>query len=60
IVAYILRHFNQKTKRAAKSYEFHVVTNISEVASAGRRNKVEEVKRRKLSSIGQILVPRNG
>lgn len=46
IVAYILRHFNQKTKRAAKSYEFHVVTNISEVASAGRRNKVEEVKRR--------------
>ena len=46
IVAYILQHFNQKTKRTAKSYEFHAVTNIGEVASAGRRNKVEEVKQR--------------
>lgn len=46
IVAYILHHFNQKTKRAAKSYEFHAVTNIGEVASAGCHNKVEEVKQR--------------
>ena len=46
IVAYILRHFNQKTKRSAKSYEFHAVTNVGEVASAGRRNKVKEVKQR--------------
>ncbi|MDE6508464.1 MAG: type I restriction endonuclease subunit R [Alistipes sp.] len=44
IVAYILQHFNRKTKRTAKSYEFHAVTNIGEVASAGRRNKIEEVK----------------
>ena len=46
IVSYILQHFNQKTKRSAKSYEFHAVTNIGEIASAGRRNKVEEVKQR--------------
>ena len=46
IVAYILQHFNRKTKRTAKSYEFHAVTNIGEVASAGRRNKVKEVKQR--------------
>lgn len=46
IVAYILQHFNQKTKRTAKSYEFHAVTNIGEVASAGCHNKVEEVKQR--------------
>ena len=46
IVTYILRHFNQKTKRNAKSYEFRAVANICEVASAGRRNKVEEVKQR--------------
>ncbi len=46
IVSYILQHFNQKTKRSAKSYELHAVTNIGEVASAGRRNKVEEVKQR--------------
>lgn len=46
IVAYILRHFNQKTKRASHSYEFSAVANIGEVASASRRNKVEEVKQR--------------
>ncbi len=46
IVAYILQHFNRKTKRTAKSYELHAVTNIGEVASAGRRNKVKEVKQR--------------
>lgn len=47
IVSYILRHFNQKTKRTAKSYEFRAVANIGDVASAGRRNKVEEVKVRR-------------
>lgn len=46
IVAYILQHFNQKTKRASRSYEFSAVANIGEVASAGRRNKVEEEKQR--------------
>ena len=46
IVSYILQHFNQKTKRSARSYEFHAVINIDEVASAGRRNKVEEIKQR--------------
>ena len=46
IVAYILRHFNQKTKRASHSYEFSAVANIGEVASASRRNKVDEVKQR--------------
>lgn len=46
IVAYILRHFNQKTKRASRSYEFSAVANIGEMASVSRRNKVEEVKQR--------------
>ena len=46
IVAYILRHFNQKTKRASHSYEFSAVANIGEVASVSRRNKVDEVKQR--------------
>ena len=46
IVAYILQHFNQKTKRASHSYEFSAVANIGEVASASRRNKVDEVKQR--------------
>ena len=56
IVSYILRHFNQKTKRTAKSYEFRAVANIGDVASAGRRNKVEEVKvRRRLVGFNSIF-----
>lgn len=45
VVAYILRHFNQKTKRNDKSYSFNAITNIKDVASAGRR-KVDEVKQK--------------
>lgn len=42
VVKYILEHFDQKTKRNGKTYEFNKVTNISE-ASTGR---VEEVKQK--------------
>lgn len=56
IVTYILQHFNQKTKRTARSYEFQAVTNIREVALAGRRNKVEEVKqRRRITGFNSIF-----
>ena len=44
IVAYILTHFNQKTKRNRESFGFSVLTNVSEVASAKNRNAVEEIK----------------
>ena len=46
IVTYILQHFNQKTKRASRSYEFSAVTNIGAMASAGRNSKIEETKQR--------------
>lgn len=46
IVTYILQHFNQKTKRASRSYEFSAVTNIGALASAGRNSKIEETKQR--------------
>lgn len=46
IVTYILQHFNQKTKRTSRSYEFGAVVNIGEVASAGRSKGIEEVKQR--------------
>lgn len=56
IVTYILQHFNQKTKRTAKTYAFHVVANIGEVASAGRRNKVAEIKeRRRVTGFNSIF-----
>lgn len=42
ITKYILEHFNQKTKRNERSYEYSKITNIKEVAR--RRNKAEEIK----------------
>ena len=45
VANYILDHFDQKTYRGDKSYEFNALTNISEVASAVDRSKVEEIKR---------------
>lgn len=40
IVAYILEHFAQKTKRNSKSFTFNKLMNISEIAS-GKRGKDE-------------------
>lgn len=46
IVAYILEHFAQKTKRNGKSFTFNKLTNISEVAEGGKKGK-GEVKEQK-------------
>lgn len=43
-VDYILRHFDQKTKRNSKPYYMTSLSNVYEVASAKDRNKIEEVK----------------
>lgn len=45
VTKYILEHFNQKTYRGDKSYEFNKLTNISEVAAA-ERGAVDEVKQK--------------
>ncbi len=56
IVKYILDHFTQKTQRNKKSYEFTRLNNISDVASARDRSKVEEVKQRiRLSGFNSIF-----
>lgn len=44
VVAYILAHFGQKTKRNRESFGFSVLTNVEEVASAKNRSRVEEKK----------------
>ena len=44
IVAYILEHFNQKTKRKKESFDFSVLMNVQEMVSAKKREKVEEKK----------------
>lgn len=43
-VAYILQHFDQKTKRNSKAYFMTTLSNVYEVASAKDRNKIEEIK----------------
>lgn len=43
VTDYILKHFDQKTYRGDKSFEFSVLQNISEVA-AGKNGAVEEIK----------------
>jgi type I restriction enzyme, R subunit len=44
-VAYILEHFDQKTKRNSKPYSYSALQNIYDVISAKDRNKIEEVKK---------------
>lgn len=55
-VAYILKHFNQKTMRNDKSYSMLSLSNIEEVASARDRNKIKEIKQKiRLSGFNSIL-----
>jgi type I restriction enzyme R subunit len=44
VVQYILEHFDQKTKRDVRSYEFSKLMNIKEVATAKDRHAVQEMK----------------
>ena len=46
VTKYILEHFDQKTKRDSRAYEFNKLSNIKEVASDKLRNKVQEIKDR--------------
>jgi len=46
VVTYMLEHFNQKTKRNSKPYNFTSLKNVYEVVSAKDRNKIEEVKQK--------------
>ena len=44
VVEYILEHFNQKTKRNDRSYEFSKLQNIKEMASAKNQKALDEIK----------------
>ena len=55
VTRYILEHFDQKTYRGDRTYFFNALTNIAEVASAGR-SPVEEIKRKqRLSGFNSIF-----
>lgn len=56
IVKYILEHFQQKTKRDRESFDFSVLTNVQEVASAKKRDEVVEKKQsRKMRGFNSIF-----
>lgn len=46
VVEYILQHFNTKTMRNDRSYNFNVLTNIEEVAKAKNQKAIEEIKQK--------------
>ena len=50
VTKYILDHFDQKTYRGDKSYEFNLLTNVAEVASA-QRGAVDEIKQNSASAV---------
>lgn len=55
VTRYILEHFDQKTYRGDKTYVFNALTNISQVASAGK-SQVEEIrKKQRLSGFNSIF-----
>ena len=55
VTRYILEHFDQKTYRGDKTYQFNALTNIAEVA-ADKKGKVEEIKKKqRLSGFNSIF-----
>lgn len=55
VTKYILNNFDHKTYRGDKTYVFNALTNIKDVASAGRQ-EVEEIKRKqRLSGFNSIF-----
>lgn len=55
VTKYILDHFDQKTYRGNKSYLFHTLTNIKEVASS-KQDTVHEIKeKQRISGFNSIF-----
>ena len=46
VTDYILTHFDQKTYRGDKTYTYSILQNIAEVASAGSKQQIEEIKQK--------------
>lgn len=55
ITKYILEHFDQKTYRSSRTYDFNVLTNVGDVVSSGR-GSVEEIKKKcRINGFNSIL-----
>lgn len=59
VTKYILDNFNKKTYRNDKTYELSVLTNISEVSSAGKKAVAEIKQKQRLSGFNSILAVAN-
>lgn len=56
VTQYILDHFNQKTYRNDRTYSYSILTNVSEVAEARKRELVQEIKKKqKVSGFNSIF-----
>lgn len=56
VTKYILDHFNQKTYRNERTYSYNVLTNVSEVADAKKREQVQEIKQKqRISGFNSIF-----
>ncbi len=56
ITEYILTHFDRKTYRGDRTYSYSVLQNISEVASAKNKDKIDEIKlKQRLSGFNSIF-----
>ena len=56
ITEYILTHFDQKTYRGDRTYVYNVLQNISEVASAKSKDRIDEIKlKQRLSGFNSIF-----
>lgn len=55
VTKYILEHFNQKTYRGYETFAFNTLMNISEVASAGRKQVEEIRKKQRLNGFNSIF-----
>ncbi len=55
VTKYILDHFDQKTYRGSRSYDFNVLTNTSAVASGARGSVIEKKQTQRVSGFNSIL-----
>lgn len=55
VTKYILEHFNQKTYRGYETFAFNTLMNISEVASAGRKQVEEIRKKQRINGFNSIF-----
>lgn len=56
VTKYILEHFNQKTYRNEKSFNYNVISNVNEVVASKNRSSIKELKlKQKINGFNSIF-----